>query len=121
MRGAQPFASQQGTPPTRARRLVVFAYDPRLVRRGEGPPLRPGRPRSLAGAHGTILPSLGGWHVRHRQSHLWWFPSRPACSDVYINLMSHPSLTERAGTRLPKVRYFSGLPAVWVHFANSAL
>ena len=26
-----------------------------------------------------------------------------------------------AGTRLPKVRYFSGLPAVWVHFANSAL
>jgi hypothetical protein len=26
-----------------------------------------------------------------------------------------------AGARLPKVRYFSGLPAVWVHFANSAL
>jgi hypothetical protein len=53
------------------------------------------RPRPLAGAHGTILPSLGGWHVRHRQSHLWWFPSRPACSHIYINLMSHLSLTER--------------------------
>jgi hypothetical protein len=25
------------------------------------------------------------------------------------------------GTRLPKVWYFSGLPAVWVHLANSAL
>ncbi len=34
-------------------------------------------------------------HVRHRQSHLWSFPSRPACSDIYIDLMSHLSLTER--------------------------
>ena len=26
-----------------------------------------------------------------------------------------------AGTRPPEVQYFSGLPAVWVHVANSAL
>jgi hypothetical protein len=77
------------------RQLLVLPEDPHLVLRGEGPPLRPARPRPVAGAHGPILPGRGGGHVCDGQRHVWWFPSRPAYSDVYRDLMSHTSLTER--------------------------
>ena len=70
MRGVKPFPAQQRAALAPGFQLVVLAQDPRLVRRGEGPPLRPAGPRALPGGHGTIMPRSGRRHVGHRHGHV---------------------------------------------------
>src|SRR5271166_5861590 len=49
MGGVKPFAAQQRAALAPGFQLVIVAQDPRLVRRGEGPPLRLAGPRPARG------------------------------------------------------------------------
>src|SRR5258705_4198542 len=92
----QALTAQQRPPLTRVAELVVLLDDRQLVRRGEGPPLRPVSPRTPRGGHHAILPH-GRRHVCNGQCHVSR-RSRLALliTEVYFILMSHGSLTERA-------------------------
>ena len=91
----QALTAQQRPPLACIGELAVLPDDRQLVRRGEGPPLRPVSPRTPRGGHQAILPH-GRRHVCHGQCHVSR-RSRLALltTEVYFILMSHGSLTER--------------------------
>ena len=91
----QALTAQQRPPLACAGELVVLLDDRQLVRRGEGPPLRPVSPRTPRGGHQAILPHRAR-HVCNGQCHVSR-RSRLALltTEVYFILMSHGSLTER--------------------------
>ena len=68
--GVKPFPAQQRAALAPGLQFVVLAQDPRLVRRGEGPPLRSPARGPFPGGHGTIMPRSGRRHVGHRHSHV---------------------------------------------------
>ena len=77
MRVIQALTAQQRPPLASASKLVVLLDDRQLVRRGEGPPLRPVSPRTPRGGHQAILPH-GRRHVCNGQCHVSrQIPSRP--------------------------------------------